>query len=163
VLSRQRWAWRRWRERRGRRDGGVINVTYDSKFPELRQWIQTDIRPGAGGQRGGAGGGGNGGQSEADVGVQNGNPGGNGRDGNRDGRDGRPGRATVSPGNVASRFNQRGIAIYGTPAAQSISTRANLPAISNLGAPSPGRQSTGSPRETSARPMPAPPIHRKGR
>lgn len=114
-------------------DGGVINITYDSKFPELRQWIQTDVRPGAGGQRGGAGAGGNGGQSEADVGAQNGNPGGGGRDGSRDGRDGRAGRASVNAGNVSSRFNQRGIAIYGTPAAQSISTKANLPAISNLG------------------------------
>src|SRR5690606_38471333 len=101
---------------------------------ELQRWIQTDIRPGAGGPPGEGGYGGDGGGTEAEVGASQGNPGNPGGRGNSSGRDGRPGRANVRAGNVASRFASiRGIAIHGTPQALSITTKAQLPPISNVG------------------------------
>ncbi len=114
-------------------DGGIIDITYDSKFPELRNWIQTDVRPGAGGAAGGRGEGGPGGQSEADINAATASGGEPGVPGQRDGRDGRPGRATVRAGNVGSRFNLRGIAIYGTPAAQAITTKVDQPPMVDAG------------------------------
>jgi hypothetical protein len=139
-------------------NGGVIEITYDSKFPELKSWIQTDVRPGAGGARGGRGEGGAGGDSEADVGAAAGPAGQPGAEGRNDGRDGRPGRATVRPGNVAASFNMRGIAIYGTPAAQSISTKADQPAIVDAGRGTPRPPMGGTPATTSRPPPGAPPT-----
>jgi hypothetical protein len=139
-------------------NGGVIEVTYDSKFPELKNWIRTDVRPGAGGQRGGRGEGGKGGDSEADVGAAAGPEGQPGAEGQSDGRDGRQGRATVRAGNVAGSFNQRGIAIYGTPTAQSISTKAEQAPIVDA-----GRSGASMPPSSGQAPRPMPPPSGPGR
>jgi hypothetical protein len=90
-------------------NGGTVEVTYDSSFPELRQYLATDVSGGEGGAAGGAGPGGAGGDSNADENAQRGAGGGDGASG-RAGRPGRTGRANVRAGSVAAMFRSiRGI------------------------------------------------------
>jgi hypothetical protein len=95
-------------------DGGSVEVVIDSRFPELANLVQTDVRGGAGGAAGGYGAGGEGGGTNAERNASTGNPGNNGYDGGENGADGRQGSARVTRGDVARRFaNLRGVTILG--------------------------------------------------
>jgi len=108
--------------------GGTVNVTYDSRFSELRGLIATDVHGGAGGYGGGPGGGGNGGGSTAQEEAAGGNGGGLGQAGG-DGSVGDPGRANVRAGSVSNMFTRfPGIAVFGTPEAQRIQAATPAPA-----------------------------------
>lgn len=143
-------------------NGANIDITWDSKFPELDRWIVMHTDGGAGGGPGGRGYGGEGGGTEADIGAQAGQGGQEGQDSNVYGQNGRAGRANKRSGNVSSRFtNIRGIAIYGT---QSITTKRDQPPIMNLGGamskttprPQPSRTQSQPSRTQSAPPPPTP-------
>lgn len=91
-------------------DGGTVKVVYDSRFPELKKLIMTDVSGGGPGAPGEGGEGGAGGGSDAEVGMAVGAPGAPGAPGPDDARSGRPGRATVTPGDVKKIFGaQKGI------------------------------------------------------
>ena len=93
--------------------GGVVDVTYDAAFPELREFVATDVSGGEGGEGGPGGAGGNGGGSTA---TENSQTGGNGDNGGSMGNGGRggSGRASVRPGNVGGMFRSiRGIQVLG--------------------------------------------------
>jgi len=95
-------------------NGGTVDVTYDSRFPELANLIKTDVRGGAEGYGGAAGYGGRGGGTNAEEGAQQGQDGREGSQG-QDGGGGSPGRATVRGGNVGSKFERlRGIMVGGS-------------------------------------------------
>jgi hypothetical protein len=131
-------------------NGGTIDVTYDTKFPELKGWIKGDVRPGAGGPPGEPGAGGDGGGTEAEVNPAQGNPGNPGNPSN-EGGPGREGRFNLRGGNVSSRFNMRGLAIFGTSAAQAITTKGAQEPMTN----SNGGGGRAMPRSTTP-PLPAP-------
>jgi hypothetical protein len=140
-------------------NGGSIDVTYDSKFPELREYIKTDVRPGAGGAAGAAGNGGPGGTTQAEVNPSEGNPGNPGKasDG---GGDGREGRASVHGGNVSSRFNMRGLAIFGSPGAETITTKGDQAPMIDADGAAPTMHRRPPPPARPVEP-PAPPKPRK--
>jgi hypothetical protein len=95
-------------------NGGTVDVTYDSRFPELASLIKTDVRGGAAGYGGAGGYGGRGGGTNAEEGAQQGQDGRNGGEG-QDGSSGSPGRASVRGGNVGAKFERlRGITVGGS-------------------------------------------------
>jgi hypothetical protein len=94
-------------------NGGTVEVTYDSAFPELRNFIATNVDAGAGGNPGNPGYGGDGGGTDAEENAAQGNPGNPGGTNNA-GRPGRNGSASVRAGSVGNQFrNLRGITVLG--------------------------------------------------
>lgn len=94
-------------------DGGVVDVVYDSRFPDLRDHLRADASGGDVGPPGNAGGGGAGGGTNAERDPQSGEGGANGQPGVNEARGGRDGRARVRPGAVQSMFARTGLAFQG--------------------------------------------------
>ncbi len=90
-------------------DGGTLDVVYDQAFPELRNFIATDVSGGAAGNGGNGGYGGNGGRTTATRNAQQGQTGSSGSSAGG-GRSGAQGRANVRAGAVTTMFRSiRGI------------------------------------------------------
>jgi hypothetical protein len=118
-------------------NGGSIEVIYDPAFPELRNFIATDVRGGAEGEGGQAGGGGNGGGTNAERDAAQGTRGNDGQPG-RNGRQGNEGRATVRAGSVQNQFrNIHGITIGGGGSASAATPPPTNPEPPTRPAPTP--------------------------
>ncbi|CAN5392423.1 hypothetical protein BH11MYX1_BH11MYX1_32120 [soil metagenome] len=87
-------------------NGGTVDVIYDQAFPELRNFVATEVSGGTGGNGGNGGTGGTGGRTTATRNAQQGSTGSSGSSAGG-GRNGGAGRASVRAGAVTTVF--RGI------------------------------------------------------